>query len=315
MTLIFASSLLLRVAALFVSIVLYRRQRHWALAVLAVTLALMSLRLGLTWIAREQADGRMSYVPKALLVGDEIPGLIVGACMLVSVLAIGRLLDEKKRLLARLEQESERQKLLLRELNHRVRNNLASILTLIDLSAASRSSVGDFASTIRRRVGSMAAAQSLLARPGPRSVELKELAEIILGEASPLVARISGERVSLSPSKVQALGMVLQELLANTLKHAVGNNHEPRITLTWRSVSSESEGDARLELLWAESASEGLKKIVPGAGLTLVRGILEHELGGEITTSVQAGEIQHRIRFPLSRNGNDQEHVAGHAAA
>lgn len=305
MTVIFASSLLLRLSALVFSLLLLRRQRHWALAVLAITLALMSLRLGLTWLAREQADGRMSGFPEAVLVGDEIPGLIVGACMLVSVLSIGRLLDEKRRLVARLEEEGARQQLLLRELNHRVRNNLASILTLIDLSAQSRSSVDDFARTIRRRVGSMSAAQNLLARPGSTPVRLREVAETVLGEAAPLVARISGPRVDLPPSKVQAFGMILQELTSNSLKHGASLGERARITLTWRTAADDG-GPERVELCWAETAREGLEAIEPGAGLSLVRGILEHELDGALRTGVHGGEIQHRIEFPLT-NGNSTE--------
>ncbi len=315
MTVIYASSLALRLAALVFSVMLFRRQRHWALAVLAATLALMNLRLAMTWLGYEQSQGRFSSVPNSMAVGDEIPGLIVGVCMLVSVISIGRLLDEKRALLERLRQEGDRQQLLLRELNHRVRNNLASILTLIDLSATSRSSVGDFASTIRRRVGSMAAAQSLLARPGPRPVQLRELAETILGEASPLVLRVSGPAVELSPSKVQAFGMILQELLANTLKHAVSNGHDARIALTWRTVSLPDEDVERLEMCWAEAAAPGVTGIVPGAGLSLVKGILEHELLGKIETSVHGGEIQHRITFPLSVNGQNGSYGAEIAAA
>ncbi len=309
MTLIFAFSLALRVAALVCSLVLLRRQKHWALAILAATLALMSLRLGLTWVAREQANGRLGSIPRAIVMGDEIPGLVVGACMLVSVVSIGRLLDEKRRLVRRLEEEGSRQQLLLRELNHRVRNNLASILTLIDLSAESRSSVGDFASTMRRRVGSMAAAQSLLARPGSTPVLLRDLAETILGEAAPLVARISGPAVELPPSRVQAFGMVLQELTSNTLKHS--RDRQAGVVLTWRKASSEGGGD-RLEVCWAEPAPQGVEEIVPRAGLSLVKGILEHELGGELRTGVHGGEIQHRIVFPLL-NGNKHGAGAGEA--
>lgn len=301
MTLIFASSLVLRLAALVCSLLLLRRQRHWALGMLAATLALMSLRLGLTWVAREQADGRLTGMPRAVLVGDEVPGLIVGACMLVSVLAIGRLLDDNRRLVLQLEEQGARQQLLLRELNHRVRNNLASILTLIDLSATSRSTVDDFAKTIRRRVGSMTAAQNLLARPGSKPVRVREVAETILAEAAPLVARISGPTVDLPPSKVQAFGMILQELVANTLKHSVSRRAGGDIVFTWRVASSEDV--ERVEMCWAEPAPDGAEQVVSGAGLTLVRGILEHELGGEIRTGVHGGELQHRITFPLA-NGN-----------
>ncbi|MGD9693657.1 MAG: sensor histidine kinase [Phycisphaerales bacterium] len=310
MTLIYASSLAVRLIALIFSVMLFRRQRHWALGVLAATLGLMNLRLALTWLGHEQTNGRLQNVAAPLVVGDEIPGLVVGVCMLISVVAIGRLLDEKRELLDRLRQQGDRQQLLLRELNHRVRNNLASILTLIDLSATTRSSVGDFASTIRRRVGSMAAAQSLLARPGPRPVQLRELLEAILGEASPLVAQVTGPTVELSPSKVQAFGMILQELLANTLKHAVRNGHDARITVTWRTAHDADLGADQLELCWSETAAPEVAEIVPGAGLSLVRGLLEHELSGEFRTTVRGGEIRHRITFPLTANGNGHNGAA-----
>jgi PAS domain S-box-containing protein len=188
---------------------------------------------------------------------------------------------------------------LLNELDHRVRNNLASLLTLIDLTKHSAAGVNEFAKQIRGRVGAMAATHSLLAESKFTMVDMTRLFMVITeGEQEHRLIR-EGPPVVLGPSQAGPMAMILQELWANSVKHgALGSSHG-RVRVRWHLVEREP-GNRVLTLIWNDE--DGPPVHVPeknGFGLTLVKGLVESDLHGSLDVDFAPLGAVFRIEFPL----------------
>jgi two-component sensor histidine kinase len=175
--------------------------------------------------------------------------------------------------------------LLLKELNHRVRNNLQTLLGI--LSVAERRTpdqrVAEPLRSARMRVEAMAIVQRLLYRgEAPATVDghtfLRELCHSVARSmARPGVdVDLLPCTVALSLDAASVVGLIVNELLTNSLKYAFVNRNEGKIT-----VALASDGEGRLRIV-VEDDGEGLREVPPsgsGVGLALVQG-LASRLGG-----------------------------------
>lgn len=186
---------------------------------------------------------------------------------------------------------------LLNELDHRVRNNLASLITLVDMTKRSASSVEDFAQLIRGRVGAMAATHSLLAESKFSRVDLTRLLSVITeGEQEHRLER-SGPEVVLGPSQAGPMAMILQELWANSVKHGALGSPGGRVAVTWELRAGEG-GKQMIGLVWRDK--DGPSVSPPGRegfGLSLVRGLAQSDLHGRFTADFAPTGAVFRIDF------------------
>ena len=204
-----------------------------------------------------------------------------------------------------LERSNSLQQLLLSELDHRVRNNLASLTALIDISARDSASVREFAASVRNRVQAMSVVHALLSREHWRSVELRQL----LLTLAPVGARgrldIDGPSVSIAARQATALGMVLQELFANSQKHGALSAPDGAVVVMWTLAASHSGASERM--LWLHWRENGGPEIVPpvrdGVGTGLIHGLVRTELRGEATLGFDRDGATHR--FSLVLDGAD----------
>ncbi|MCC6320639.1 MAG: MASE1 domain-containing protein [Phycisphaerales bacterium] len=186
--------------------------------------------------------------------------------------------------------------LLFEELNHRVRNNLASLLSLIDLSRSASGDVDRFANLIAGRVQAMAEIHSVLASGRWVSMTIDDLLRSI---APPDAARridCDGPSVQTPPHQAMPLGLVLHELVVNSLKYGALASSDGRVRLKW---SAEPDGAGlRIRFTWREMPSsrvsppprnshdllpdghhangEGIRR----SGLDLIAGLIRSDLRG-----------------------------------
>lgn len=233
-------------------------------------------------------DGRNSWYQWSLL------GIFDPGGQLVECQAVGRDVTDKK--------EAEvRQALLASELDHRVKNALATVLSIADETLDHATSLADFQAAFRGRLRAMSQAHEVLAHGRWTAAEIGEVARVVLGPAADPGApghRIdaSGEAVRLAARGVQALALVLNELATNARKYGALAVPDGRVELTWRSA-----GDGLLELTWRESG--GPRVLGPaslGVGLTLVRELVERELGGTWAPSFASSGFRTAITIPLA---------------
>ncbi len=181
-----------------------------------------------------------------------------------------------------------RQSLLVRELHHRVKNNLATVLALANLSGRDAVSVEDYKTKLRARIQSMARSHSLLNENSFRSAFLRTL---LLDELEPYAQgdrdriAIEGPDVDLPPEAALALGMAMHELATNAGKYGSLSCERGRLDVRWE-VLTECEGEAerrRLRIVWRES--EGPPVVRPqrkGFGSRLLESVIGEQLKGRV---------------------------------
>lgn len=199
---------------------------------------------------------------------------------------------ENARLYAQTKGEAEVQATLLRELSHRVKNNLATVVGLLYLGLEDETIPRqEILNETLRRVQSMAVAHTLLANSPKARIDVLELSRHIVadsvrqmtlpGHAIPFV--VEGVSVEISAHRAASLALVLNELVTNALKHS-GDNPEMELRL---SVKMQA-GQARLEFF---NRSDSLpidsywKQRSGGLGLQLIRTLVEKDLGGTFSLS------------------------------
>ncbi|MDP2355184.1 MAG: HWE histidine kinase domain-containing protein [Beijerinckiaceae bacterium] len=186
------------------------------------------------------------------------------------------------------KQSQVRQSLLVRELHHRVKNNLATVLALANLSGRNAASVEDYQSKLRARIQSMARAHSLLSENAFRPAFLRtllrdELEPYAQGDSDRI--RIEGPDVDLPPEAAFALGMAAHELATNAGKYGALSTNEGRLDITC-SIIEDGAGDEqhkRLRIEWRES---GGPPVTPparkGFGSRLLQSVIGEQLKGSV---------------------------------
>ncbi len=173
-----------------------------------------------------------------------------------------------------------RENLLRRELDHRVRNNLASLLGLIRLSEESSLDRRSTIDRLRTAVRTMNDSHELISRAHGEPVGLDMmLRQLLRGAMSRGPDRVaaSGSPVFVNPERVNALAMTLQELATNSIKHGALSGPTGRIDIRW-GENAEHPGRVRLE--WNETGVKSPIHPVEGTGLALIRTLVAIDLEG-----------------------------------
>jgi PAS domain S-box-containing protein len=175
------------------------------------------------------------------------------------------------------KEAEERQTLLAREVDHRARNALAVIQSIIRLTRAK--SVDDYVTAIEGRIKALARAHTLLSDSRWHGADLatlvgEELAPYRTGDK----VSLNGPDISLQPSTAQGLALALHELATNAAKHGALSSINGKLSLTWQLRS-----DA-LVLQWTESGGPPITPPTSRSfGLRVIRASVEQQLDGEAT--------------------------------
>ena len=198
------------------------------------------------------------------------------------------------------EANKTRSDFMMRELDHRVNNLLAIILSIAEVSARSNTDLETYATDFRARLESMARTHSLLAHTKWSGPQLRALIEKELNaHAARDAVTLEGPDISLSPSAAQSLAMFFHELTANAAKHGALSSGEGRIVISWE-VSSEEE--PALELVWQESDGPSVTRPErDGFGGRVINRIIARQLGAKVTTQWDEEGIRLKAHIPLAK--------------
>jgi PAS domain S-box-containing protein len=209
----------------------------------------------------------------------------------------------------------ERQSLLVRELNHRVRNVLMIVHSLVQASArhASGTEAGGMAEVLAERLRSLSRAHELLLDTQWSGASLRAMIERELepfqGESSDAIA-IDGPDVLLPPQSTSILAMALHELTTNAVKHGALLQPAGRLAVSWRVRG------AKLILKWAETGvkiSAGVKR-KPGFGTQLIEQGIKKNLGGDTRVAFGDDGLTVTITCSLERKATEEPPLATVAA-
>lgn len=195
--------------------------------------------------------------------------------------------------------------LLLSELDHRVKNSLSGLLTLVDLSTTTAVSVGDFARSIRARLTALAAVHGLLSESHWTAVPIDRMLRTLLPPDFSAKFECRGPSLEVPARQVTALAMVLQELLTNCQKYGVGPVAEGMLRVEWEVVGR------RVTLRWNESGGPSITAPVKqGVGLRLIEGFCRFELEGSATFNFRASGVEHTFQLEFDENLDDTRPIA-----
>jgi PAS domain S-box-containing protein len=197
----------------------------------------------------------------------------------------------------RAQQDARDKAMLLREVNHRVKNNLTSIISLLQ-AAKSQTEVKDKATLndLIGRVSGLATVHTMLSTSQWQPLPLGELAAKVIHatlNALPGKKRVSVNVSSLpvhvTPSQAHHLALVLNELTINVVKHALGERDEARITF---QIALDG-GTARCEFRddGPGYPAEVLQFERQGIGFKLLQGIVRGNLSGELALCNDGGAV------------------------
>jgi PAS domain S-box-containing protein len=190
-----------------------------------------------------------------------------------------------------------RRSLLAREVDHRAKNLLAVVQSVLRLTARERPE--DFAAAVERRVAALARAHTLLAEGGWAAADLGAVAARELGGLPPGAVRLDGPPAALVASAVQPVAMALHELATNAAKHGALSRPEGRVSLRWRF----DRDTATLRLLWTESGGPAVSAPPSrrGFGSRMIEATLEGQLGGSLVLRWQEDGLRAEIALPARR--------------
>jgi PAS domain S-box-containing protein len=197
---------------------------------------------------------------------------------------------------ARTRAEEARQ-LLLRELDHRVKNTLSTVQAVAELTLRTSTSLEQFAETFRGRIAALARMHAAIWRSKGTPLGLRDLAELSLAPFGREGERVSieGTEVPIPLASVGALGLALHELATNAAKHGALSVASGSVRLAWRP-----DGE-RLCLTWRESGGPAVVEPTHrGFGSTLIRESIPYELGGAVALDFAPSGVECTITFPLA---------------
>jgi PAS domain S-box-containing protein len=184
--------------------------------------------------------------------------------------------------------EDEARNALVAELDHRVKNVLASVQSLAAQSARKTTSLDAFLKTFAGRLDAMASAHTLLTATRWRGADIGNIAAAELGGLAPGQARWSGPELLLNPRATNALTLALHELATNAVKFGALSAETGRVSVTW---AVRPEGG--FELAWVERGGPPVNTPARrGFGATLLERVTGRELGGVAKIEFMAGGVR-----------------------
>jgi PAS domain S-box-containing protein len=194
-----------------------------------------------------------------------------------------------------------RQASLIAELQHRVRNVLAVVRSVVRRTVETGDDLEDVAGHLEGRIAALARTQSLLARGADAGIDLEMLIreELLAQAADETRLEIEGASILLSSKAAEALTLAVHELATNATKYgalAQGGS----ISVTW-TIEARDEGGDWLRLHWVE---RGVRVLAPsprrrGFGTDLIEARIPYELAGEGRLEFLPGGLDAEICIPL----------------
>jgi two-component system CheB/CheR fusion protein len=198
-----------------------------------------------------------------------------------------------------------RQQVLLHELQHRVKNIIATISALATRILRDDLSARQFVEALQGRLRGMAATHGLLSRANWQGARLGDLVETALRTLVSSDGRtigVHGPEVLMSPAGAATLGMVFYELATNAVKYGALAAPAGHLDVTWQIVGSAQAN--RVMLTWTESGGKPVSdSLVSGFGMDFVKRSIEYELQGRAEMEPASGGIRWTLEFPVPKIG------------
>lgn len=232
--------------------------------------------------------------------------LVLGTIVSLLLMALAWLVTnraaEDRRVLEFLTRQAAIRTSLTRELNHRVKNTLANVLSIVALTRRRSGSLDEFADGLNGRIRALSATHDLLSQRDWKDAPVRE---VVTSELAPYLesgdghAEVAGPDLLLAPNEALSLGLALHELATNAAKYGALSVPEGRIAITWRV-----DPQGLCEVNWTESGGPPVKAPARrGFGLDLIEKIVSHELHSPVDLRFAVDGVTCTLRVPLRNPG------------
>jgi two-component sensor histidine kinase len=192
--------------------------------------------------------------------------------------------------------------LLLAELSHRVKNTLATVVSIARQSFARSQNVDDAIASFDARIRALAQTHTRLAEASWSGVSFEtmlsdEMAPYRREDGSNV--RMSGPPVRLNPRSALTLGMAIHELATNAAKHGALSSKKGAVDISWKL-----DDRRQLQMTWAESGGPPVEP--PGRngfGRLLLERALASDLHGDVKLNFAPAGLTCSIRLPIDDTG------------
>lgn len=218
--------------------------------------------------------------------------------------------SDNARLYAQTKKDAGAKALLLRELNHRVRNNLATIVGLLsmELGRKRRWTAEEALKACIDRARSLAAIHDLLAQDEFRELDLKRLVEDVAKAAvrgfsweENVTITVDAPPLRLPPNWLASLALAATELITNALIHAFPSGNAGHIQVQVKQEGGEILLEVRDNGIGIPATGDG--EVRKGVGLGIVTSLVETDLRGQFYLRNDRGTIA-TVRFPRPKRAD-----------
>lgn len=193
----------------------------------------------------------------------------------------------------------QQQTIMMSELDHRVKNNIAAVMSLVSLSQQGAKTIDGFAKTLDGRLNALAVAHSTLAKSHWSGAWMRD---ILLLTLQPYMSgsverfKFEGPDIELPGLLARPMCMVIHELATNAVKYGSLSNEHGLVTI----ISEQFDQD-KLRLLWKETRGPLITDdCISGTGTSLLKGLVDHEMHGTITMQFTEEGLVCQITIPLT---------------
>lgn len=185
------------------------------------------------------------------------------------------------------KEEQRRYKMLIDELNHRVKNTLSTVQSIVSQAVRSQSDPGIVRESIESRIFALSRSHDLLTRVSWEGTGLHDLIDTAMEPFRAAAGGterfdVTGENILFPPKAALALGIAFHELATNAVKYGALSNERGSLTIAW-AVEPSPEGD-RLILRWRENDGP---PVMPPARKGFGSQVLERGLAHELEARVE----------------------------
>ena len=227
-------------------------------------------------------------------------GLLVAALLMLLVRMLTQQAQEDEASLAWFEEQASIRNSLTRELNHRVKNTLANVLSIIALTRRRADNVTDFADGLDGRVRALSATHDLLTQSDWGSTPVRAVIDAELlpyADDGDHQVTLEGPDVELAPNDALSLGLAMHELSTNAAKYGALSQPGGKVSVVWRAVS---ESLVRVE--WLERGGPPVEqKRTRGFGMDLIERIVAHELKHPVELDFDPEGVRCVLLIPVRR--------------
>jgi len=255
------------------------------------------------WILR--VEGEATPALSMLSLVTLLFGLLVATLLLVLARLVATQAAEDRIALAWFEQQSSIRNSLTRELNHRVKNTLANVLSIIALTRRRAKDLDSFADSLDGRIRALSATHDLLTQSEWGTTPISA---VIHAEMAPYAQNaeqhleIGGPDVELAPNDALSLGLAVHELATNAAKYGALSTLEGIVRVRWQLLTPDL---ARIE--WSEHGGPPIDSAARrkrGFGTDLIEKIVAHELRNPVDLRFDPEGVRCNLIIPVRRPGS-----------